>query len=114
VCLETPLRRLANIDYLSADYDSTLAMDQIDVRDIQYGSESFDGVICIHVLQLIDDDRTAMSELCRIVKPGGWALIQSLVDDGREGTIEDSTAPVGGDRSERYEEVFQRVYGRAG
>ncbi|MGH2866116.1 MAG: class I SAM-dependent methyltransferase [Solirubrobacteraceae bacterium] len=111
VCLETPLRRMPNVDYLSADFDSTLAMDRVDVRDIQYGDESFDGVICNHVLQLIDDDRGAMSELCRIVRPGGWALIQSSVDDGLDDTIEELGA-ASANGSKRYEEVFHRIYGR--
>lgn len=112
VCLETPLRRLKNVDYLSADYDSTLAMDRVDVRQIQYGDQTFDGVICNHVLQLIDDDTTAMHELARIVKPGGWALIQSSIDDALDETEEDPQAHSGLHQSGRYEEVFQRMYAR--
>ncbi len=69
VCLEAPLRGMAHVDYLSADYDSTLAMEKLDVRSIHHGDESFDAVICNHVLQLVDDDRAAMSELCRILRP---------------------------------------------
>src|ERR1019366_8893224 len=113
VCLETPLRRMANIDYLSADYDSTLAMDQVDVRDIRYGDESFDGVICNHVLQLIDDDLTAMRELCRIVKPGGWALIQSSVNDELDDPLDRHVGDAVDEPPDRYEEVFHRIYGRA-
>jgi SAM-dependent methyltransferase len=112
VCLEAPLRKLSNVDYLSADFDSTLAMDRVDLRDIQYADASFDAVICNHVLQLIDDDATAMSELCRIVKPGGWGLIQSSVDDALDDTMERPEAPSGFDPSGHYEEVFQRKYGR--
>ena len=113
VCLEAPLRRMAHVDYLSADYDSTLAMEKLDVRSIHHADESFDAVICNHVLQLVDNDRAAMSELCRIVKRGGWALIQSSVDEQREDTIEKSLADRTDTDSGRYEEVFQRIYGRA-
>lgn len=113
VCLETPLRRMPHIDYLSADYDSALAMEKLDVRNIHHGDESFDAVICNHVLQLVDDDRTAMRELSRIIRPGGWALIQSSVDEQRADTIEKSIVANPEDGSGRYEEVFQRIYGRA-
>ena len=112
VCLEAPLRRMAHVDYLSADYDSTLAMERLDVRNIHHGDESFDAVICNHVLQLVDDDRVAMSELCRILRPGGWALIQSSVDEQRDDTIEKSVARDSAEGCGRYEEVFQRIYGR--
>lgn len=112
VCLEKPLRGMSNVDYLSADYDSALAMDKVDVRQIQYGDETFDAVICNHVLQLVDDDRVAMRELCRILRSGGWALIQSSVDEQRDNTVERSATTQDGNGSGRYEEVFQRSYGR--
>jgi SAM-dependent methyltransferase len=112
VCLEAPLRRLPGIAYRSADYDSTLAIDQVDIRDIHYPAESFDAVICNHVLHLIDDDRVAMHELYRVIAPGGWALLQSSVDTARETTIDlVPAAPVPGEEG-RYEEVLLRQYGR--
>ncbi len=120
VCLETPLRKLPTVSYLSADYDSTLAMERVDVTDIHYGDDSFDAVICNHVLQLVEDDRAAMRELHRVIAPGGWALMQSSVDTSREDTIEKpqstegqrSETPGDGNSDERYEEVFMRLYGR--
>lgn len=113
VCLETPMRKLSTVQYLSADYDSAQAMEHVDVTNIQYRDETFDGIICNHVLQLVDDDRAAMSELYRITKTGGWALLQSSVDASRETTVEsrdEITATEGG--GGRYEEVFMRLYGR--
>ncbi len=87
-------------------------MDQVDLRSIQYEDESFDGVVCNHVLQLIDEDSQAMTELHRIIRTGGWALLQSSVDPSLERTIElRDRSPL--DRSAgRYEEVFMRRYGR--
>jgi SAM-dependent methyltransferase len=111
VCLEQPLRELPGVEYLSADYDSTLAMDEVDVTSIHYGDDRFDGVICNHVLQLVDDDRAAMRELCRVLRPGGWALLQSSVDMEREHTVDQpGTKPR--DDPDRYEEIFMRTYGR--
>jgi SAM-dependent methyltransferase len=112
VCLEEPLRRLPAIDYLSADYDSTLAMDQVDVTDIKYADDSFDAVICNHVLHLVDDDRVALREINRVIAPGGWALLQSAVDTALEKTADaDRVTPMTAE-DERYEEVWMRRYGR--
>lgn len=108
VCLEAPLRQLAHVDYLSADYDSKLAMEHVDATAMHYPSESFDAVICNHVLVVIEDDAAAIRELHRVLKPEGWALIQSAVDTSRDSTVE-VERPTGGSR---YEEFFLRRYGR--
>lgn len=47
----------------------------VDITDIQFEDNRFDRIICSHVLEHIEDDTKAMSELYRILKPGGKALI---------------------------------------
>ena len=81
--------RLPNVSYLSADYDSALAMEQMDITDIRYLDESFDAIVCNHVLHYVDDDGRAMRELRRVLRPGGWALLQVPVDPSRAVTLED-------------------------
>lgn len=113
VCLERPLRRMANISYLSADYDSVLAMEQMDLTDIKYPDRSFDVIICNHVLEHVTDDRRAMREILRVLRSGGWALLQVPIDRSRQTTFEDASIT---DRRERvrifgqYDHV--RVYGQ--
>jgi SAM-dependent methyltransferase len=65
-----------NIDYLSADLSMDCVMVKMDVTDIQYATNTFDIIICNHVLQYVPDDLRAVSELYRVLKPGGWALLQ--------------------------------------
>ena len=60
-----------NIEYLSADLDSPLAQVRMDIRKIEYPDGWFDVIICNHVLQDILEDRKAISELYRILRPGG-------------------------------------------
>ena len=52
-------------------------------------SEPVDVVLCSHVLEHIPDDRQAMRELRRVLKPDGWALLQVPIDRKRAVTFED-------------------------
>ncbi len=79
-----------NIDYLSADLDMPTAMVQMDITNITLEDNSFDVIICNHVLEHVPDDRKAMSELYRVLKPGGWAILQTPMSDRAE-TVEDLT-----------------------
>jgi SAM-dependent methyltransferase len=46
-----------------------------DLRALPFGDASFDRVIASEVLEHIQDDATAVSELARVLKPGGRAAI---------------------------------------
>lgn len=66
-----------NIDYTSADLDMPTAMVKMDITNITFPDNTFDIIICNHVLEHVPDDRKAMSELFRALKPGGWAILQT-------------------------------------
>lgn len=85
--LERRFREIPGIDYLSGDLDSDAAMVQMDITDIRYPDSSFDVIYCSHVLEHVPDDRRAMRELARVLKPGGWAVI--AVPIIRDRTLED-------------------------
>lgn len=46
-----------------------------DITQMGVGEGQFDGVVCLHVLEHIPDDRAGIAELRRILKPGGVAVI---------------------------------------
>jgi ubiquinone/menaquinone biosynthesis C-methylase UbiE len=77
------------IDYLAADLDSRKAMTVMDITDIQHPDGSFDVILCSHVLEHIPDDRKALSEFFRVLRPGGWAILQ--VPIAADTTFEDPT-----------------------
>lgn len=85
-CFSGMFSRCANIEYLSADL-SCQAMVRMDITDIQYPADSFDVIYCSHVLEHVPDDRKAMRELARVLRPDGWAVLQ--VPMGPEQTFED-------------------------
>jgi ubiquinone/menaquinone biosynthesis C-methylase UbiE len=78
-----------NLDYLSADLDPERAMVAMDLTDIQYPDDTFDVIYCSHVVEHIPDDRRALRELYRVLKPGGWAMIHAPIL--RETTFEDAS-----------------------
>jgi predicted SAM-dependent methyltransferase len=47
----------------------------MDLVKIPIRVESFDAIICVHVLEHIQEDRQAIRELFRVLQPGGWAVI---------------------------------------
>ena len=72
---EKLLKRHLGSGYLTADLYDPRAMVKMDVTDIQYPDESFDVIYCSHVLQYVPDDKQAIRELFRILKPDGWAVL---------------------------------------
>lgn len=85
--LERKFRAIPGIDYLSGDLFDPGAMERIDITDIRFPDDSFDLILCSHVLEHVPDDRKAISELFRVLKPGGTAFL--LVPIGSARTFED-------------------------
>jgi predicted SAM-dependent methyltransferase len=77
------------IDYLSADLSSSHAMVRMDISDIQYVDNTFDVIYCSHVLEHVPDDRKALREFWRVLKIGGWAILQVPITS--DVTFEDPT-----------------------
>jgi len=69
----------------------------------------FDRIICYHILEHIPDDRKAMVELFRVLKPGGTMLLQTPF---REGEIFEDPAITKADERMKYfgQEDHVRVY----
>ena len=63
-------------EYVSIDLDGERAMKAMDVTALTFADRCFDAVVCNHVLEHVPDDRTAIAELYRVLKPGGWGSIQ--------------------------------------
>ena len=74
--LSTMLRGLGGRNYRSADLQSPLADDRVDITDMRlYADASFDLIICSHVLEHVNNDQLAMRELHRVLAPGGCAIL---------------------------------------
>lgn len=84
-------KKMDNLDYTSADLFSPIVDVKADILDLPFADNSFDVIICNHVLEHIVEDRKAMSELYRVMKPGGWGILQVPMKNSLEKTYEDFT-----------------------
>ncbi|MDC6406505.1 MULTISPECIES: class I SAM-dependent methyltransferase [Maribacter] len=106
-------KKLKNLAYTTTDLNSPLADVKADICNLPFESNSFDVILCNHVLEHIPDDTKAINELFRVLKPGGWGVFQIPQDLSREITFEDHSIT---DKKERarifgqYDHV--RIYGR--
>jgi len=105
-------KKQKNLTYTTTDLNSPIADVKADICDLPFKDNSFDFIICNHVLEHIPDDTKAMQELYRVLAPSGTAIMQVPYDAKRDITFEDNTIT---DQSERTRIFGQydhlRVYG---
>ena len=85
------LSMIKGVDYYPVDINPEHygIRDVVDITNIQYEGNFFDLIICNHVLEHIPDDAKAMSELFRVLKPSGKAIINVPFNKTLEVTLED-------------------------
>ncbi|NER18625.1 class I SAM-dependent methyltransferase [Spongiivirga citrea] len=106
-------RKQKNLDYTTTDLNSPLADVKADICNLPFEDDTYDVILCNHVLEHIPDDTKAMQELFRVLKPGGMGIFQIPQDLNREQTFEDNSITDPKKRTEifgQYDHV--RVYGR--
>jgi len=97
-CLKNYLKKFSNITYTSGDkfekgykgfyYDNDTL--QLDLTSLAFSDNSFDIIICNHVLEHIVNEKQALNEIYRVLKPGGWAILQVPVASELAQTIENN------------------------
>ncbi len=111
LCLERILRQTPGVNYLSADLHNHRAMIKADISALQFNDDSFDLIICSHVLEHVPDDHKAIGELRRILNPGGKAII--LVPIEGDNTDEDLSITDPVEREQRFGQLDHvRSYGK--
>jgi SAM-dependent methyltransferase len=105
-------KSFTNWDYTTTDLYSPLADIKADICALPFEDETFDLILCNHVLEHIPDDHKAMSELYRVLKKGGTLIAQVPLEEGRLKSFEDDSITDKKKRTEifgQYDHV--RLYG---
>jgi SAM-dependent methyltransferase len=71
-------RMQERVDYVASDYDESMhrAFIKLDLQDMDLPDASVDVVLTPHVLEHVPDTGKALSELFRVMKPGGHVFLQ--------------------------------------
>lgn len=108
------------IEYTACDlfpekyqYNGKTEITKADITKIPFEDNSFDFIICSHVLEHIPNDRLAMSELYRVLSKNGNSILQVPIDYTREQTYEDQNITSPEERLKVFgQDDHVRIYGK--
>ena len=96
------IAQIPGLRYVTADLEGEGVAVAADITQLPFDDASFDGIVCSHVLEHVEDDRLAMAELCRVLRPGGWAAVLVPLDSERRETYEDPAVVTPEQRERAY------------
>lgn len=113
VCFMKKFEEQHGDGYITADLESPLAKVKMDILESPFPDNSFDVIMCNHVMEHVADDIKAMSEIYRMLKPGRWAIMQvPFFPPIPAKTQEDQSVTDPKEREKRYgQDDHVRLYG---
>ena len=117
-CLSERLTSLPGVKYTAGDkftpgYDYPPGTIDLDITAMPFAADSFDLIMCSHVLEHVPDDRGAIEELFRVLAPGGMAILMVPIALERAATDEDPSVTDPRERIRRFGQFDHvRLYGR--
>lgn len=104
----------APAQYVPCDlYPNSPDVQRVDMLQMQFTDQSFDLVIASHVLEHVDDDLKALSEIRRVLKPGGYSILQTPYSGKLHHTWRDPGIDTDAARLQAYGQADHvRLFGR--
>lgn len=82
-CLYRKWKSELGLEYVASDLsDNFIATVAYDITQIPTQDKQFDLIICYHILEHVIDDKKAMTELYRVLKPSGTLIVQTPFKEG--------------------------------
>jgi SAM-dependent methyltransferase len=112
--LQKKLRSYPFIEHRSADLLRPIVDDRIDICDMHvYADASVDILLCSHILEHVADDRRAMREIFRVLRPDGCAIVMVPLIHGVDETCEEEAIATPEQRWRHYgSDDHVRQYGK--
>ena len=111
--LKKVFSNINKIEYIDGDLNPLKAENQMDITDINFEDNYFDFIICNHVLEHVKDDKKAMRELFRVLKPDGEAILQVPIFRTTIKTFEDFSIVLSEEREKYFgQKDHLRIYGK--
>jgi SAM-dependent methyltransferase len=110
-CLSTVFRKIPNVTYQTGDLFDPAADIKVDICNMQFPDNTFDIILCSHVLEHVPDDQKAMREFSRTLKRDGWAMLLVPVTLTADKTFEDPTITDPDERNRIFGPDHVRLYG---
>jgi predicted SAM-dependent methyltransferase len=111
--LKKAFRNSNKIQYIDGDLNPLTADKIIDITDINFKDNYFDFIICNHVLEHVKNDKKAMSELFRVLKPDGEAILQVPISEYNKETFEDFSITTPEEKEKSFgQKDHVRIYGK--
>ena len=107
-CLRDRLAAMPQLRYSAIDLYDPAAPERMDVEHLRFADRTFDLVLCSHVLEHVADDRRALSEMARVLRPGGRAVILVPLDLKRPHTFEDPSLRTPSERLAAFGHPYHR------
>lgn len=109
--VQKELLALPNVDVLTGDLLDESVDIRLDLTAIDLPDETFDAIICSHVLEHVPDDRKAIREMRRVLKSDGWALINVPSDPNLTESYENGSLTTPEERLAAFgQEDHVRIY----
>ena len=112
-CFYKLFKKQKNLNYLTTDLYSPLADIKADICNLPLEDNHYDVIFCNHVLEHIENDKKAMQELYRVLKPGGMGIFQIPQELNKDNTYEDFSITSPAERKKHFGQYDHvRVYGK--
>ena len=116
--LNNMFNKLDNVNYIPAAkyhegiyYPDNLTL--VDLTDMHFEEAEFDLIICNHVLEHIEEDNLAFSEIYRVLRKGGTAILQVPYSELLDKTHEDASMTTYSQREKHFGQFDHvRLYGK--
>lgn len=109
-CFWQRFMKMQNLHYISVDLSAPRAMLKMDITNAAFRDNTFDCILCLHVLEHIEQDVKVIKELYRVLKYGGWAILQVPIEGNA--TFEDMSIQTPAGRLKYFDqEDHVRKYG---